>query len=128
MSRPDLAEIISAVLAELDQAPAGTLARGPGGRPEVPMRRIADADPPPVGAAGGAGAVSPTTSATGQPATAVGDTAAATPPVTVAEATACSPRRRAEREGPSAGDDERSEVVERIVADLERRLGEPARG
>lgn len=157
MSRLDLAEIVSAVLAELDQAPNGSLARGPGGRPEVPMRRVTAADPPSGEAPGRSGDAAPTTSAPNQRATPVRGRAA-TPPVTVAEATACSPHRRTEREGPPSGDDaraadrvgasrsrprrpsatvpaaraggaaERSEAVQRIVADLQRRLGEPARG
>jgi|GEM_PF-6978531 len=98
MSRPDLAEIVAAVLAELDHTPATGLTRGPGGRPEVPMRRSPNGARAPGAAAanatvtagevnaapGGAGQRSPLADSGGQ----------ATPPVTVAEATACSPRPR----------------------------------
>ncbi|MFO7961774.1 MAG: hypothetical protein R6U94_12585 [Nitriliruptoraceae bacterium] len=121
MSRPDLTEIVSAVLAELDQAPAASLARGPGGRPEVPMRRVAAADPPPGPGAGASDEVTPTTGATRRGATPARGTPAAIPPVTVAEATAGSA-------APIGGATGRSEAVQRIVADLQRRLGEPAHG
>jgi len=124
MSRPDLAEIVSAVLAELGQATGGGLARGPGGRPEVPMRRAATATPT-------AGPLTPTAGAAGVRAPRQREGAGATPPVTVAEATACSPRRRPERAAPDPGSDARAagpEMVQRIVADLQRRLDDPTRG
>ncbi len=122
------------------------------------MRRAAAADPPSGSAAGTSGEATSIAGAAARGATPARGTAAATPPVTVAEATACSPRRRIEAEvplprngarpaeqggasqsrpgrpsatGPTAptGDAaERSEAVQRIVADLQHRLGEPARG
>lgn len=153
MSRPDLAEIVSAVLAELDQASAGTLARGPGGRPEVPRRR--DAGAPRPGDAAGTHAASSTA---GDRRPSPHDAAAATPPATVAEAAACAPRGSGARGGPVSGDGAtaatgagparsrprrpgltpavpddgraagRDAAVQRIVADVRRRLDEPASG
>lgn len=149
MSRPDLTEIVSAVLAELGPVTSRGMARGPGGRPEVPMRR---------------GVAETPTAAARSPVSRPDAAPGATPPVTVAEATACSPGRPVERGTASADADGATppqpaglprrqprrpsgmaaathtarsdpaaaagnqEAVQRIVADLRHRLDDPARG
>ncbi len=111
MSRPDLTEIVSAVLAELGPVTSRGMARGPGGRPEVPMRRgvaensTAAASSSAPAASWSAPASSSWTAAARSPASRPAAAPGATPPVTVAEATACSPGRPVERGTASADAD-----------------------